>query len=557
MRPQIRDLSGFKNLTGQFLKPDSLLVLLLFFFSSVSFAQQAPKKIEITRYNSLEFDSRIAADAQRVIGDVEFQHEGMTMTCDSAYLYGKQNMLDAFGRVHITNNDRNVTIDGDFAKYQGNIKFAEIWKNVVLVDSNAVLKTQHLYYDLNTNIAYYLNGAEIYNKGNDMVSKLGYYHRNIDMFYFKKDVVLHTPDYTIVTDTLNYNVETRIADFVGPTFIRNEKDTIYCERGWYDTNDTIALFRRNAWIKSGSTTVNGDTLYYESQSGSGRAFGNITIVDTTNNIILKGQKGEFHQPTEHAWLTGRRALLIMAGEKDSLYVHADTLRSDVDTAGFKILRAYNRVRFFSNDMQGKCDSLAVSLSDTVIHMFRLPILWAQDNQMTADQIVIETENQKPKRMNLNNKGFITQEDPSGFNQIKGRKIVGLFRDNELYRVDGFSDAETVYYFYDGRDVTGVNKMKSTDVVILIENRQAQEVTHKKDVEAETIPPNEFNQEELTLSGFKWQIKLKPVDRNDIYEWKEEEPEPKTTPPAKETKETPGKNVPAPANRPEGRRPVRR
>ena len=458
---------------------------------------------------------------QRVIGDVEFEHEGMTMTCDSSHLYNKSNALDAFSRVHITNAGKSMTIDGDFAKYQGDIKFAEVWGNVVLVDSNAVLKTQHLYYDLNTEIAYYLVGGEIFNQGNDMVSKRGHYHRNTDMFYFKTDVVLNTPDYIIKTDTLDYNVQTKIAVFVGPTYIQNEKkDTIYCERGWYNTNDTVAFFRQNAWIKSGSTTVNADSLFYESQTGNGRAFSNITIVDTTNNVVLKGHKGFFNNPTEMAWIT-RQALLIMVGEKDSLFMHADTLRSIVDTTGFKILKAYNRVRFFSMDMQGKCDSLSIAMQDSVIRMYRLPTLWAQDNQMTAEYIEIETENQKPKRMNLITKGFIVQEDADGFNQIKGRKIVGLFRDNELYRVNGFNDSETVYYIRDGEDVSGANKLKSVDVVILIEERKAQEVTHIGNPEGEMIPPNEFDPTELTLSGFKWLIELKPADKDDIYEWKEE------------------------------------
>ncbi|MDR1155945.1 MAG: hypothetical protein LBL04_14655 [Bacteroidales bacterium] len=519
-----------------------------------------PRKIEITRYNSLEFSSRIASDAQRVIGDVEFQHEGMTMTCDSAYMYSQHNTLDAFSRVHITNADRSVTIDGDFAKYTGDTKFAEIWDHVVLVDSNAVLKTEHLYYDLNTNIAYYLVGGEILNDGNDMVSKLGYYHRSINMFYFKKDVVLHTPDYTIVTDTLNYNVQTKVADFVGPTYIQNEKDTIYCELGWYNTNDTVALFRRNAWIKSGSTTVSSDTLYYESKTGNGQAFSNIVIVDTTNNVILKGNKGEFNRPTDKAWLTGQ-ALLIMAGKQDSLFLHSDTLRSDVDTSGFKVLKAYNRVRFFSLDMQGKCDSLVMTLQDSVIRMFRLPIIWAQNNQMTAEHIEIETQNQKPRRMNLLNKGFIAQEDSAGFNQIKGKKIVGLFRDDhELYRINAYGDGETVYYIYDGPDVTGVNKLKSTDVVILIEDRKAQEVTHIDQAEGEMIPPNEFSAEELTLNGFRWQIKLKPVDKNDIYEWREEvaEPAEKSALLSKNAKEAPAKETkPAPTGRPGDRKPARR
>ena len=506
--------------------------VIFFFFSMVSaFAQQPTtvKKIEVTNYRFFEFDADYASDAQRFIGDVQFEHEGMTMDCDSAYMYDKSNTLDAFSRVHVTNADRSVTIDGDFAKYNGNRKLADIWQNVVLVDSNAILKTQHLYYELNTNIAYYLVGGQIFNKSNDMVSTRGHYHRNIDMFYFKGDVVLNTPDYVIYTDTLNYNVKTEIADFVGPTIIVNkENDTIYCERGWYNTNDTVALFHRNAWLKSGTTTVFADTLYYENQSGNGEAFGNISIVDTTNNVILKGHKGKFNNPNEWAWIT-KKALLILAGEEDSLFMHADTLRSHVDTTGFKIMRAYNKVRFFSIDMQGKCDSLAMSLQDSIIHMFKLPVLWAQDNQMTADKIEIETENEKPKRMNLNNRGFTVQEDAEGYNQLKGKKIVGHFRDGELYLVNGINDVETVYYLYDGPDIIGANKIKkSNGVRIIIEERKAQFITYTEDVDGDLIPPIEFDPDELTLSGFKWLNALKPIHKDDIYEWKEDESTQKET-----------------------------
>jgi len=496
--------------------------------SLAGYAQQPAqvKKIEITNSDYIAFSNRINADAQRVIGNVVFVHEDMTMTCDSAYYYDRQNSLDAFGNVHITNADKSFTIDGEFAKYQGNLKVAEIWNHVVLVDSNAVLRTPHLYYDMNTNIAWYSVGAEITNENNEMTSRFGHYHRSRDMLYFKKDVVLTTPDYTIVTDTMNYNVKTKIADFVGPTFIQNEKDSIYCERGWYNTNDTVALFRRNAWIKSGSTTVNGDTLFYENQTGNGRAFGNIVIVDTTNNIVLKGHKGEFNKRSERAWLT-RRALLIMASEKDTIFLHADTLRSDVDTAGFKVLKAYNRAKFFSVDMQGKCDSLVMSLQDSIFRMYGRPILWTQNNQMTADHIEIETENQKPRRMNLLNKAFIAQEDESGFNQIKSKRITGLFRDNELYRVNGFEDSETIYFLYDGPDVTGVNKMKSVNLSIFIDDRQAQEVRNYIDVDGVMIPPNEFDPDELTLLGFKWRINLKPMDKDDIFDWRDDGDDVKT------------------------------
>ncbi|MDR1667163.1 MAG: class A beta-lactamase [Bacteroidales bacterium] len=509
-------VSGLRDISGQ------LLVILLTAIPLHVHAQDHVqlKKIEITNYGSMEFSQRIAPDAQRLIGDVGFLHEGIIMTCDSAYFYNNTNTLDAFGHVHIVHPDSS-TVDGDFAKYQGDSKFAEIWDHVLLQDSDAIMKTPHLYYDMTTNIAYYSDSAHIFNKGNEMFSKTGYYHRNINTFYFKKDVVLHTPDYIIVTDTLHYNVQTKIADFVGPTHVLNKEDTIYCELGWYNTNDTVALFRKNAWIKSGSATVNSDTLYYERASGNGRAFGNIQIVDTANNIIMKGQKGEFNNISENAWIT-RRAEMIMAGKEDSLFLHSDTLRSVKDTSGFKIMKAYRKVKFFSLDMQGMCDSLAMSLRDSVIRMYLSPVLWAQDHQMTADYIEIETERQRPKQMNLLGKGFIaSEEDSIGFNQIRGKKITGLFRNgNELYRINVFDDGESVYYIKDGDFVTGVNKMSSTNIVILVEDKKATDINHYINIEGAMIPVIEFSSDELTLTGFNWWEKHQPLNKSDIFHWGE-------------------------------------
>jgi len=170
--------------------------------------------------------------------------------------------------------------------------------------------------------------------------------------------------------------------------------------------------------------------------------------------------------------------------------------------------------------------------------------------MSGERIEIETENQKPKRIILINRGFIVQDDTVGFNQIKGRRIVGLFRDDELYRVNAFDEGETVYFIRDGEDVTGANKLKSKDVVILIEDRKAYEVTHHGKPEGEMIPPNEFDPAELTLSGFKWLIEIKPVDKNDIFEWKEE-PEASTqrsTQTASEANEGLPERAPPPSNR---------
>ncbi len=508
--------SAFRRISGAVFFAMSFLLIMA---THGYVAAQAPiKQIEIRNYNSMEFNEKILPDGMRILGNVEFVHEDVIMTCDSAYFYQGKNSLDAFSNVRIVKNDGSVTITGDYGKYQGNIKFAEIWSNVVLVDKDATMKTQQLFYDMNTNVAYYVVGANIFNKGNDLVSKIGYYHRNINQFFFKKDVILNTPDYKIETDTLDYNVHSKLADFVGPTYIQNtQNDSIYCERGWYNTNDTVALFRQHAWMKSGSTTIFSDTLFYENISGNGRAFRNIEIIDTTNNIILRGQKGEYNKRTERAWLTDS-ALLVMINQQDSLFLHADSLWSVVDTAGYKIMKAYHHARFYSLDMQGKCDSISFSLKDSVIRMYYDPVVWTGENQMTADRIEVETVNQKISKMNLMLRGFIiSQDDTAYFNQIKGRRIVGLFREgNDLYKVYVYEEGETVYYTRDGEDLTGANKAAGPEIVIDINDKKAEKITYKGKSEGEMIPINEFNQEELTLNGFKWLIQYRPVDKYDIF-----------------------------------------
>jgi beta-lactamase class A len=163
-------------------------------------------------------------------------------------------------------------------------------------------------------------------------------------------------------------------------------------------------------------------------------------------------------------------------------------------------------------------------------MYNVPVLWAQDNQMTAEYIEIETENQQPKQMNLLNKGFIaSQEDSTGFNQVRGKKIIGRFRKgNELYRISVYEDGESVYYTKDGDFLTGVNKAAGPDIVIELEEKKVQQITYIGATVAELIPVNEFDPTELTLLGFNWLEKHKPQNKNEIFHWGERKIENDTT-----------------------------
>jgi len=95
---------------------------------SLSFAQTSGgKQINIKHAGSLKGDKK--RGYQRLIGDVQFEHQGALMFCDSAHFFPDANAMDAFGRVHIQQGD-SVHLWGDFLHYDGKNSKAEVQKSV-------------------------------------------------------------------------------------------------------------------------------------------------------------------------------------------------------------------------------------------------------------------------------------------------------------------------------------------------------------------------------------------------------------------------------------------
>ncbi len=74
-----------------------------------------------------------------------------------------------------------------------------------------------------------------------------------------------------------------------------------------------------------------DTMVIDSITGMAYLYWNVTLVDTVNNVIVKGEYAQMDREQNKAFVTDS-ALLIMVGKQDSLFVHGDTLFMDQDSA---------------------------------------------------------------------------------------------------------------------------------------------------------------------------------------------------------------------------------
>jgi lipopolysaccharide export system protein LptA len=518
--PTIYDLMKLFQLQNRYL---ILLVLATWFIfchnSNFLFAQR-PTKIDLISADRMQFDRAMGDDVRRLIDNVQFRHEDTNMFCDSAYLYSESNSLRAFGNVFIQVSD-TVSIYSDKLYYNGNSRLAELIGNVRMVDPQMTLTTNQLFYDLNTDVARYITGGKLEDLDNVLVSREGYYYAEPKEAYFRHEVVLTNPEYIMYSDTLKYNTLTEIAYFYGPTTIESEENTIFCRNGWYDTRNDIARFSRDAFFTNKEQSLTGDTLFYDRNLGYGRADNNIVMRDSVQNTIITGHFAE-HFEEKGLSIVTNEALLILVAETDSLFLHADTLKSLVDQENdHRWVFAYYKAKFFRNDIQGLSDSLVYSFSDSTIYMYHNPVLWSDVHQLTAQRIEVRTGEEEIKTVHLFEAAFIvSEEEDLGFNQVKGRDMIGHFSENELYRIDVDGNGETIYFIReeDGSTV-GINKALASDIIIYVEDRKVSGIRFISRPEAQLFPPDEIPEDEKLLRNFQWLDSRRPVSREDVFLWR--------------------------------------
>ncbi|MDD3636903.1 MAG: OstA-like protein [Bacteroidales bacterium] len=489
--------------------------LCLLFISPAVLAQKTV--IHIERAKRANYDARLGKDVQRLVGDVILRQDSTLFYCDSAYLNEKTRNFDAFGSVHINVND-SMDIYSDRLIYNGDTRIAELFDNVKLIDDSTVLETQYLLYNRITKLAHYPNNGRITQGEKVLTSVKGYYQSDIKEFYFRKEVVLLTPDYETYSDTLVYNSKSQIAWFYGPTVIRSDENTLYGAYGWYNTLTDQAYLTKRPSIYTMEQMVYADTMFYDRNTGFGRAGGHVEVVDTNYQVIVKGAFGQLWEHEGKSYVTDS-AMAVSYDSGDSLYMHADTLFLYFDKEReAKKMEAYYGVRFFRTDLQGVCDSLSYLMSDSTIRMYRDPVLWSDQNQLTADSIHIMMTNKALDSLVMYNNAFIVSRDSiKGFNQIKGKDMIGYFEENELDRIAVEGNAQTVYWVREeDKNLIGINLAKASRMLIKLLESQINEIIYRSSPNEVMYPEKDLPPSEEKLKGFKWLDALRPTDKMDIY-----------------------------------------
>lgn len=491
-----------------------LFLFVLMLLSAIAPAQEK-KRVDIIHADSLVISENIA-NVQRLLGKVVIQHQNIMMYCDSAYSYENSNRVDAFGHVHINQGD-TLHLYARKVFYDGDRSFAQAIHDVRLEKREITLYTDTLDYDMNLNIGYYDCFGKIVDSTNTLTSKIGQYYMNEDVVHFTDSVVGFNEKYTLNSEDIKYNTKTEIIYFSSPTTIKDSSNTLYAEEGWYNTLTGNADLNKMPKIYNETQFLSARKITSDKTTGDTHALGNVFLEDYENHSIVKGQKVDYNEQTEVALVTDS-AVFISYNQTDSLFLHADTIRTMPDTVeGENIVNAYYGVRFYRNDVQGVCDSMIYFTKDSLVELHDNPVLWSGIQQLSAENIKLIQHTNAPNELRLYNNSFIISEQDSGmFDQIKGKNMVGYLKNGKLDYIDVDGNGQTLYYAQEKEEIIGLNRAESSNIFIRFNDGKVYKIVFKKQPEGELIPLSELTEDKKKLSNFNWQIELRPVSKNDIF-----------------------------------------
>ena len=457
-------------------------------------------------------------------GNVRAVHDGVVLTCNKAYYYKNENYIKAFGDVQMVQGD-TLYLNGKYAEYNGNVKQAFATGNVVMRSPEMSLVTDTINFDRVKQEAYYNSNGTIVNKENTLKSKSGRYYLTQKKYQFLTSVVLTNPQYVIKSNHLDYYTNSGHSYLFGPSTITGKENFIYTEKGFYDTKKNKAHFVKNSYIKYNDRLIKGDSLYYDRNQEFASATRNVKITDSINKAIIKGHYGEVYRNKDSLFITKRASVRTLM-EQDSMFIHGKRLVV-TGKQGERVIRGYNNVRFFKTDMSGKCDSLHSDQKRGLTQLIGRPILWNFDNQLTGDvmHLIGNNKTEKLDSLKVLNNAFIISKDTigTGFNQVKGLNLYGKFRDNKLYEVDIVKNTEVIYYLRnDEQELIGINKNSSSKINMILDGKTIETITFFNNVDGEIYPEAELPENTRKLRGFVWRDDERIKTKEDIFPPEENE-----------------------------------
>lgn len=485
-------------------------------------------RVYLLHADRLYFNQRLHPTAQFLVGEVQFDHEGTLMYCDSALFYEATNSFDAFGNVRMLQGD-TLSLTSNILYYDGLDQMARARENVVLKHRNSTLYSDSLDYDRLYDLGYFFEGGRLVDKENELTSDWGEYSPTTREAVFNYNVRLVNPrppkkaKSVLISDTLHYNTRTGIAHVLGPSNIDNGNSHIYSENGYYDSNTDESYLLNRSILQNGTKVLVGDSVCWNAKDSVGKAFGHVVYTDTLNKNKFTGNYALYDEKHGYAEAADS-AVLIDYSQRDTFYAHADsfflyTYHINTDSV-YRMLHAYHHVRAYRVDIQLVCDSMVYDGRDSCTTMYKDPILWQEKQQLLGEMIKAWRNDSTIDSVYVINQALSVERiDSIHYNQLAAKEMHTYFEGKNPYLNVADMNVYVNYYpFDDDSLMIGMNHTETSQMKIYLKDSKVDKIW-MPEASGVMYPLFLVPPEELYLENFAWFDYIRPLDKDDIFNWR--------------------------------------
>ena len=486
----------------------SVLVFVISFFAC-QFLIAQPITLQAGRMKSLKRDGKTV---QWLKENVRFEQSGSHVYCDEAeYDPQTQNLLGR-GNIRITNPDGAI-VTGKTLEYNNATHTAKVIGNVKLIDGTMELSTPWIEYNTLTKVGWYGAGGNIIDKETTLSARSGSYNPNKKTLFFKNNVVLTTPEYTVKTDTLQYRTDIKRAQFFAQTQLDYQNKIVVFQRGYYLTDEQKGEFFGQVALFDQGKTVVCDTLYFNKISQVGMAHGNVYIQDSIDQWKVWGKHAQYNGLAKSikVW---NQALAYQGDAKKPFKLKADTLAYNSDSTQPVALTATYNVAFSQETTSGKCNKLTSKRSDSTFYFSGKPVLYDSVSRVSGDSIEMRVVAQKMKELKSFKHGFVAiQEDSIHFSQIQGDSIHQWMDANQkMEKVRVVGNAQSIYFLRNADTLESANTVTCKSMKIGFQKGKIDQITFYEKPVGTLYPIDQLPAVDSKLKGFVWDMQNKPAEK---------------------------------------------
>lgn len=452
-----------------------------------------------------------------------------------------------------------TTISSEEGNYNGFSQQTYFKKNVFVNNVKYTIESKELTYNIKSKVVKILDESTIISENSTITSKQGTYDPKTGNAIFTTRTTVETEDQIIIGNKITYNDQSGNATAIGKAIVIDSKnDTkLFADRVDYNKKTGNGQATNNVVVEKegGKNMLYAQEAIYNKLNGYVKTSGKVIIIDTEKKTVLKAGVVEFNE-NAHFMLATVNPKLITLAEKDSLFLRADTMMSlrirdekklakiniNKNKKGEKPVYAYNllyadstfrsfenedekeiiiahvTVKLFSDSMQAVCDSLIYNQNDSSFTLFKKPILWSKNQQADADTILVKTENNKLKELNLINNAFLlslTGYD-TYYDQVSGTYIDAYFENEEIQKVYVNENAESIYYGKDESEAyLGSNKSESAEMTVYFKEKEVQKIACLNNPKQVFTPIDKSTEASKFLPSFRLLTDKKPLSKEEI------------------------------------------